>query len=904
MTNKQSFRFFLIMLMLFAVTMCVIGYSMASAFNLSPYTFKLRSKTTAADSLYIKGDTLYCNQMAVSLHAVMQAVAVQTDTVRGSSTIVGITDDTLIVDADSTGSAVTIRFGRWGGGLRWNRATDAMQYTNDFSTWTAIGTGGSSTTNADSLFHIPAFVRPQTDGYVLKFDADGDSLYLAADATGGGSADSNAITYETDRLASYSDSAMYFGDIGDSTMLRFLGDSSIIAFAKVFYDEDVDDSALVTWGAMMAQVGATGSGDITGVITSGDWLEGGASSGDVALNIRAIYEDAYQVVDDTTAIEGTAIKLRQPAGNSSVTMVDDAISLQNTNSGSIVLNVDGTPTNTDELTITENNIAIRSAGSNGVLYLSGYDLERVAHVAIGSIFTSGGTSSAPTWQSIKTVIDSLTGTAIPLADSTNGGAIRSEITKTVAHPWLYAYIDTSRARIPASDTAYAVLHSWLYGYIDTSVATIPRSTLADSTSGGAARAEAAKLAYRLTAPQGSANTFGRMVGDSIDVDSIHAGRISVGTDASITDITGDGLAIAAGALTASLGTAITSSEITDGTIALADYGANSIDSTKIMPSSVLKSELAIESVDSTKIIASSVLSPEIADGAIALADYGANSIDSTKIMPSSIKASELTVNVVDSTHLTANSVLASEIATGAVATAEILDRTVAAIDIDTSATIKANKFNGNWLTAWPDSTLNLGSGAGLTITSSILLGTDITDDTTVVDFYPEPSNVVLANSLMSQYNDSIKIYGVIDSLLGNTLHFRDSTLNTHGLRRRGFQMTVSHPMRVDSLRYVIIEGLVKDSSATNTMWLKGMLRTTTFTTSCLDSNAAANIKDYDSLGGDWGDAAAIRRFVLTGGAVTPGTPWYLMITARHGSGTAWNWAEVWRIRFVYSRTAV
>lgn len=861
---------------LIAVWLAVLLTAVAvNAFNLSPYTFKLRSKLTSADSVSIYGGSLHAEHVDSVIVVTMRAGdKVITDTIQGAGSVVGIVDDTLRLDTDSTGAYAIITFGGWGGGIRWSRSANEMQYTNDFSTWTAIGTGGSSTTNADSLFHIPAFVRPQTDGYVLKFDADGDSLYLSADATGA-AGDSNAITYETDRLASYSDSAMYFGDIGDSTVLRILGasttsnaDDTIMSFCKIYYGEAVVDSALVTYGTLEAAVAALGSGDITGVITT-EPLTGGASTGDVNIGLDWTWLWGFNdTMTARVALASCSDSTIAHTGNAVIRASNGAIYIDAPSpaNGAIFMQVGGA----GQLLIDTGSVEFGrrlTMNSDTIQDFTGTGLTAAGKVLALSIpflygYVDTTTAKIPT---------------ATLADSTNGGAIRSEVTKTVAHPWLYAYIDTSRARIPASDTAYAVLHSWLYGYIDTSTATIPRATLSDSTSGGAARAEVAKT----------------VIVNSIDSTHIKPNSILKSE-----------LAIESVDSTKIIASSVLSPEIADGSIALADYGANSIDSTKIMPSSVLKSELAIESVDSTKIIASSVLSPEIADGAIALADYGANSIDSTKIMPSSIKASELTVNVVDSTHLTANSVLASEIATGAVATAEILDRTVAAIDIDTSATIKANKFNGNWLTAWPDSTLNLGSGAGLTITSSILLGTEITDDTTVVDFYPEPSNVVLANSLMPQYNDSIKIYGVIDSLLGNTLHFRDSTLNTHGLRRRGFQMTVSHPMRVDSLRYVIIEGLVKDSSASNEMYLKGMLRTTTFTTSCLDSNAAANIKDYDSLGGDWGDVAAIRRFVLTGGAVTPGTPWYLLITARHDSGTAWNWAEVWRIRFVYSRTAV
>jgi hypothetical protein len=199
--------------------------------------------------------------------------------------------------------------------------------------------------------------------------------------------------------------------------------------------------------------------------------------------------------------------------------------------------------------------------------------------------------------------------------------------------------------------------------------------------------------------------------------------------------------------------------------------------------------------------------------------------------------------------------------------------------------------------------LKLGSAAGLTITSSILLGTDITDDTLVVDYYPEYDGAVLSDLIIPTWKDSIKIYGYIDTVagMGNTMYFNDSVL-TSGLHRRGVQLAIKHPLRVDSLRYIIVQGLVKDSSGTNSMYLKGMLRTSNFRAANVDSNAASTIKDYDSLGGDFTDVASVRQFVLSGGAITEGSPWYLLLIARHVSGTAWNWAQVGRVRAVYSRT--
>jgi hypothetical protein len=48
--------------------------------------------------------------------------------------------DSIFVDADTNTATPIILFGGYGGALRWNRATDKMQFSNDLSAWSDIGT--------------------------------------------------------------------------------------------------------------------------------------------------------------------------------------------------------------------------------------------------------------------------------------------------------------------------------------------------------------------------------------------------------------------------------------------------------------------------------------------------------------------------------------------------------------------------------------------------------------------------------------------------------------------------------------------------------------------------------------------------------------------------------------------
>lgn len=848
-TTKGARTFFLLMLTVLAILGIYQCFTMANAVNVVP-TFKLRARAVPADSVSIYGGSLHAEHVDSVIVVTLRAGdKIVTDTIQGAASIVGIVDDTLRLDTDSTGAYAIITFGGWGGGIRWNQSSDAMEFTNDFTTWTEIGTGGSSTTNADSLFHIPAFVRPQTDGYVLKFDADGDSLYLSEDATGA-AGDSNAVIYSTNRVDRYTDSAQYFGNTGDSTFVVYEGvrtttnsDDLIKFLTQIYLWEDVPDSIPVTWGSMMAQVGATGSGDITGVIVNHP-LIGGAASGDVSISL------------DETII---AVNPLTSGGGAEIYITPSGVTIPN------ILEASGS-------------LSLSSTRAWSLLYTDALsDVDTIPIGVAGTIPVSMGVSTVPTFQSLSSIIDTL---------------------------------------FTVDDAAHDTMWANTPGYLTSETGDISSVVAGNGLTGGATSGAATldiggSWSIRVTADSihvkqldGDSITAGTvadariattLLRDSELKDSIHAAR----TISNVWTITGDWVN--------------TTTPWADNEV------ANNLTVDDAGIASTITRDAELEDSLDAYLIASVIVSlvedsldmyydttKSVARIREVIEDSLDNYYDTTQIVLriKQIVRDSLFNNSNNFFKTAGNGLTSSTSTVNVVAGANGLTVNADSIYIDTTKIARFEELRANWLLAWTDSTLGLGSGAGLTISNAITLGTDITDDTLVVDYYPEPNNVVLANSLMPQYDDSISIYGVIDSLLGNTLHFRDSTLNTHGLRRRGFQMTVSHPMRVDSLRYVIVEGLVKDSSATNTMWLKGMLRTTTFTMSCLDSNAAANIKDYDSLGGDWGDAAAIRRFVLTGGAVTQGTPWYLLITARHGSGTAWNWAEVWRIRFVYSRTAL
>lgn len=884
-TEKGARAFCLWMLAAFVVYMCFIGVQMAHAVNALDQVPKLISRATPADSAFVRGDTLYMNQMSVSLAAVLKAVAVQTDTVRGASSIVGIVDDTLIVDTDSTGSDVTIRFGRWGGGLRWHRATDALQFSNDFSTWTAIGSGGSSSTNADSLGHKAVKIRPTTDGYVLKYDSDGDSLYLSADATGA-AGDSNAIVYETDRVGMYSDTGLYLGDVGDSTMLWYdLTEDNIKAYVILYYVDDISDSALMSKYWIESTIGdsLTANGFLTG-LNSSNGISGGASQNIVSIQLDPSY---FIVRNDTMRISGGIVILEDSTA-ASMTMglgsiYWSGINIYHQATTAIDMNVAG---GSSEFQTAINQIYFGDTTKvrvpralippYAILYDSAdYNIRGIAAGAANTAFMGAGTSAPPTFRALTDadIPDNITITetgdisSVVAGSGLTGGATSGAATVDVVGGWsMRVFADSIAVRQITGDsiTAGTVADARIATTLcrDTEASGLAHDTLWANTPGFATKANVHDSLFANTPGFLLKSTFkDSIVATGAKIPKAALADSAIKSDTAVTLQWAEGRTIAHDSLWGNsplffrtAGNGLTSSSATV---------------------NIVGSDEITVAADSIFVADSKIKSVHIEDASLVGADMATGTIDSIRLGTACVKAAEI-----DSTI------------------------TIVAGNFRTRAASQGLIQSNNFKATDPDSSLKIGSGpAGLTIGSAITLGTDITDDTTVVEYYPEPNWAVLGDGIMPTYKDSMRIYGDVDSVgnIGNVLVFSDTLLNA-GQHRRGFQITIAHPLRVDSLRYVYIEGIVKDSSGTNEMYLRGQLRTTTHTRSSVDSLTAGNVKDYDSLGGDYGDNAVLRKVYLTGGAVTAGGKWYLLLSARHDAGTAYNWAKVGRICAVYSRT--
>ena len=100
--------------------------------------------------------------------------------------------DSIFVDADTNTATPIILFGGYGGALRWNRATDKMQFSNDLSAWSDIGTSsGISESDYNNLIKNGSELKEKLDSTAVKIP----TATLADSANGG------AIRSETTKLA-------------------------------------------------------------------------------------------------------------------------------------------------------------------------------------------------------------------------------------------------------------------------------------------------------------------------------------------------------------------------------------------------------------------------------------------------------------------------------------------------------------------------------------------------------------------------------------------------------------------------------------------------------------------------------------------------------------------------------
>jgi hypothetical protein len=98
---------------------------------------------TGDDSLTVRDDSLW---LVIDDITRLSFIAGNSGGARlqgGTGEVIEFIHDSLLIDVDSNSATPIITFGGFGGfggGIRWNRATDKMQFSNDMSAWSDIGT--------------------------------------------------------------------------------------------------------------------------------------------------------------------------------------------------------------------------------------------------------------------------------------------------------------------------------------------------------------------------------------------------------------------------------------------------------------------------------------------------------------------------------------------------------------------------------------------------------------------------------------------------------------------------------------------------------------------------------------------------------------------------------------------
>jgi hypothetical protein len=172
-----------------------------------------------------------------------------------------------------------------------------------------------------------------------------------------------------------------------------------------------------------------------------------------------------------------------------------------------------------------------------------------------------------------------------------------------------------------------------------------------------------------------------------------AGAIPVWVDVGGLLSAGAGIGISGNTITSTLGVSIDTSEIVDGTIALADLASNSVNSSKVVDGTIVLADLAGNSVDASKIV----------DGTVANADLVNSSLTVTAGTGLSGGGSVSLGGTVTISSTLGTDIVSSEIANGTIAAADIaadaLDFTelgdALTLDAATSIALGANNLTTN-----------------------------------------------------------------------------------------------------------------------------------------------------------------------------------------------------------------
>lgn len=926
--------------------------TVVEAFNISPFTYKLRSRATPADSAYILNGSIYLTEMDSAIALILKARnKLIADSIQGSGTATGVLDSAFLLDADSTAGLAIIWFGGHGAGIKWQRSTDSLYWTRDGSTWVNFGTGsgsGSSTTNADSLGHKIARMAYATNGYVLAFDHD--SLYWKADATGAG-ADSDAIRYRTDRIEPYSDTGLAFGKPGDSLVILIDTTNDCLIFYTEGYSRIVtpDSSVFNTWHRIATEIGDSVSGLISG-INSTNGITGGASMGTATLQLDG---SAFYVHGDT-------------------------VKIFNNNTGRLIFNVFGTPTDVNEMVIAENQITFGSGitvsglTNTSLTIADGYRKSAVAdsayatwgriNAAIGAAgggditgvtLGNGGTESPAGGASGNVTANVVAGTSTGLAVNADSVYVTTIPDAKIATTLLRdSEWNDSIAAARTVNSIWTLSANWVNTanpWADNEVADNVHAGVADSsvkydTATTLQWAEGRTIAHDTLWGNSPGFLLKSLFKDSVvatgaKIPKAALADSSIKSDTSITLQWAEGRLIAHDTLWANSPGFLLRSLFKDSVVAtgakipkaaLADSSIKSDTSITLQWAegrTIAHDTLWGNSPGfATKAnVHDSVYAPGFATKAN-VRDSIWNSAKVAEKLPSVNFKDSLGTGRVTSTIILDGTIASGDIATGAIDSIRLGTACVKPAEIDSTLIYP---FSGSRIynmlycnqiaTESTGVSISIGSGsAGLTISNALTLGSDITDDSLVTEWNPEFPNMVLyrgGSTLDAAYMDStlFKIYGGADSTDGNFIIFHDSILTT-GNQRRHIAIEIPVPDRVDSLRRVTIQCMSKQYTATSDeFFIVAKLLKTPVTWSSLDSlyvdstalsGNAHRLLDVDSSASASLTTLHLNPPATANWAVTPFTSRYLVITGRRDAGSVFQWGKVYKIQMVWSRTRI
>lgn len=798
----RSHWYFLIPLFILVILGIYQCFTMAHAINAVDRVQWLYDPAAPGDSATVRNDTL--NAMALKA---IKAVAVKTDTLVGSLSSVAILDDTLWLNRDSTNCVMVVWFTGTGAGIKYNCTTDSLYWTRDGSTWVQFGTGGGGAGTGDI-----------------------DAVTAGSGLTGGGTSGSVTIDVITGwGLRIHNDSVKI-----NATQLL---DSAVILDRDSTFAAHRSSRWLPYPGVSGQSVGNPND--------SGFFEHVDSTSGNSYTRSWTPIWYWEIVPDSALPTWGRVNAAIGSAGGGDITgvLANDWIT-GSASSGDVSLGIN--PSMLAALYLGGDTTFV-----DGAFVKIAADTTFVLDLYRGVVTAD---SAYPTIARVNAAI-----AASPAGDITNVGVTApitgggSSGSVTVGFDW-----------------------TWLYGFVDTTTATIPRATLADSTSGGAARATTAKTADStnggairsettklLLGAQGSANTFGRLTGDSLIVDTAFATRMNVtnlkvGSDAFITDITGTGLQITTGALEATLGTAIVSGEITDQTIIKDDLDSTSSNfafddafhvttgvadseytSLKTMRQTVTDSIHLAQTIANVWTITGNWINTTnpwaVNEGGTGAATFTQNGIlygNGTSAIGVTAQGASGTVlhgnagtptfSAVVTGDVTDGTLTGADMATGTIDSVRLGPGSVKAAELDTTVTFVIGNLrtraanqgliqSNNFKATDPDSALKIGGGGGITVGSDITLGTDISDDTTATILIPEYAGATIFTGAGADTSSrQLTISGdgsATDNTdeYGNFFQCLDNSDTTNATwQRRYIQIGIPVPWEADSIYRVEI----------------------------------------------------------------------------------------------------